>query len=368
MLGRFPPPLDGQSVATERLCSLIGEQYTVVRVNTEPPSGQILHTEVRFSLTRLRHYLSHRKHVARLIGRYPDAPILWTAVSAMPLGHWRDLLTTLPVIPPGRVVFAVAHRATFHHLFERWATAFTARILLRHLKGFVFLNRPISQRAGSHVPLLQRWVIPNTVQDALIPSTATVEARHPHRPFRLLFLSNLMPEKGYADVVESLAHLRDRGYAIEAAFVGAWTYARQEAELGSRAEALGLQAIITHAGPIADRTVVQQHLLQADVLVLPTWHPTEAQPLTILEALASGTPVITTRQGGIPTMIDQGVEGFFVPCRAPGAIADAVERLMDPTLWARMSRAARARFDTQFHPDIVRQQWLGLLDGTLPNA
>ncbi len=89
---------------------------------------------------------------------------------------------------------------------------------------------------------------------------------------------------------------------------------------------------------------------------------TEAQPLTIIEALNAGTPVVATRHAGIPDMVRADKEALFVPLQAPEAIAEAVQRLAGEAAWQAASRHARARFQTRFSPDAVRRQWLALLE------
>ena len=370
VLGRFPPPFDGQSVATEQLCNLIAPAWRVIRVNTEPPAGDILHTDVRFTWSRFRHHAGRRRRIAAQMERFPGAPVLWTAISAMPLGHWRDVLTTLPAIPRTHPIYGVLHRATFHHLFAHPTTRATARALVRRLAGFVFLDASIAEKSASYVPSEKRWVIPNTVQEALVASEAELEERRARvrNPLRLLFLSNMMPEKGFADLLDALPQAVASGLNVEAHFVGSWTKPGQEAAFAQRIQALGLSGKAIHHGPCHDRDGVRRLLLAADAFVLPTWHPTEAQPLTIIEAFATGTPVVTTQQGGIPEMMAEGVEGFFVPAHNPAAMVASFEKLMVPDVWQAASAAARTRFDRQFHPNVVRQRWLALLDGTLSNS
>ena len=112
---------------------------------------------------------------------------------------------------------------------------------------------------------------------------------------------------------------------------------------------------------ISDREEMRLLHLESDAFVLPTYYHNEAQPLSIIEALAAGTPVIATNYRGIPEMIDDGKEGFLIPSRSPGEIAEAVKKLKDGDRWRRMSKTARARFDEQFHPEVVREQWIELV-------
>ena len=64
-----------------------------------------------------------------------------------------------------------------------------------------------------------------------------------------------------------------------------------------------------------------------DVAVLPSYR--EAQGLTILEAMAMSRPVVASNVGGIPEMIENGVNGLLVPPHDPEALADAIARLLE---------------------------------------
>jgi glycosyltransferase involved in cell wall biosynthesis len=84
-----------------------------------------------------------------------------------------------------------------------------------------------------------------------------------------------------------------------------------------------------------------------DVAVLPSYR--EAQGLVILEAMALSRPVVATRVGGIPEMIEDGVSGLLVPPHDPGALADAVVRLLtDHPLADRIGRAGYATVRDRF--------------------
>jgi glycosyltransferase involved in cell wall biosynthesis len=103
--------------------------------------------------------------------------------------------------------------------------------------------------------------------------------------------------------------------------------------------ALGLDRAVEFAG---ERQDVAALLSSSDVFVLPS--RSEASPNGVLEAMASGLPIVASRVGGIPELIDTGVEGVLVEPNDPAVLADAVIDLMDRPEWARvLGRAARER-------------------------
>ncbi len=96
------------------------------------------------------------------------------------------------------------------------------------------------------------------------------------------------------------------------------------------------------------RSDIPALLAASDVFALPSL--TEALPTVLAEAMAAGLPIVATTVGGIPEMVDHGVNGLLVPPADPGALSGAVIRMLDnPVQTAAMGRAgeriARERFD-----------------------
>lgn len=290
--------------------------------------------------------------------------VIYTILSPSLPGHLRDRRVLRRLT--GGPLYGVVHHGDFAALFTRWPQRVLAPRLVQKLDGIIFLDTHLSQACAEWIPSSKRFVIPNTLDEDSFPVFAS---RIPSSEnWNLLFLSNMIPLKGYLTVLEAVAVLRQRGRPVKATFAGHWPDDQARSRFEHRARSLGIEERIRIFGPVTDRAVVQTLHAEADVFVLPTAYPTEAQPLTIIEALANGTPVISTMRGGIPGMLDEGVEGCFVPPQDSTTLADAVEWVMHRDRWGKMSKAARARFDRQFHPAVVRQQWLDLLGGTLPNA
>ncbi|HTU58146.1 MAG TPA: glycosyltransferase family 4 protein [Polyangiales bacterium] len=146
--------------------------------------------------------------------------------------------------------------------------------------------------------------------------------------------------KGHALAVDAVAQLRRRFPELALLVVGEGPLRtqleRQAATMGTRAVFAG------HREDVAE-------LLQAvDVLV----HPTEmdAFPTVLLEASAASLPVLATRVGGIPEIVDDGKTGVLLDAPATSeAVAEQLERLLgDADLRARLGDAARARFELEF--------------------
>lgn len=366
VVGRFPPPLDGQAIATARLADLLADVQGVRRIDVGAPEGDRLGSS-RGRLSRTLHFARRRRAVRSALGHVPGAPVLWTSISPTPLGHARDRLTVAPAFGE-RPVVAVVHRGDFVRLFTSPWTRPSGLRLTRRLARVVFLTESLSEQCAPWLHASMRAVIPNTIDDAAVPSAEAVEAARAARVgrlkagrVRLLYLSGMIPTKGYGDVLEALAVLRRRGTEAEAVFAGRWPSSEAEAHFRQRITDLRLTEAARVLGPVSDRNAVRRLYLDADAFVLPTVYPVEAQPLTVIEAFASGTPAVVTRHAGLPEMVTAGSDGTFVPPHTPEAIAGAVLQITSPDAWPGYSCAARATFESRYSPEAIRARWLHLL-------
>jgi glycosyltransferase involved in cell wall biosynthesis len=139
----------------------------------------------------------------------------------------------------------------------------------------------------------------------------------------LLYVGRLTPEKGPDLLIDALGALAARRPAVQLALVGAGSL---EPALRRRAESLGLGQRCRFVGR-RRQTEVARWLNAATLLVLPS--RAEGVPNVLLEAVASGTPVVATRVGGVAEALEEGVAGLLVPPGAPPALAHAIAMALD---------------------------------------
>jgi glycosyltransferase involved in cell wall biosynthesis len=109
------------------------------------------------------------------------------------------------------------------------------------------------------------------------------------------------------------------------------------------------------------RNEVLDLLRRSTVFCLPShW---EGSPLSVLEAMAVGTPVVASAVGDVPEMLDHGAAGIVVPARDPGALAGALESVLrDPEKASRLSAAARSRVAEHYSWRTTAGQVAGLYE------
>jgi glycosyltransferase involved in cell wall biosynthesis len=181
---------------------------------------------------------------------------------------------------------------------------------------------------------------------AYLPNPVTIPASTAgERPNLVVFLGRLEAEKGVFHLLEAIARLRAAVPDVRLVCAGEGN----RVAVAHYAERLGLAEAVKFTGWIGSSG--KRALLEsAAVCALPSY--SEALPLSLLEAMAAGVPVVTTPVGGIPEVVTDGVTGFLTP---PGDVATLELRLrkllLDRSLAATIGAAGRETVRLRFAPE-----------------
>jgi glycosyltransferase involved in cell wall biosynthesis len=171
------------------------------------------------------------------------------------------------------------------------------------------------------------------------PAAFTPPARRDEadgRPVRVLCVGRLVGVKGQAVLLQALARLIAEGVNAEVAFVGDGPRA---GHLRSEAERLGLSGSVTFTGAVGQDGIGSWYRW-ADVFCLPSF--AEGVPVVLMEAMATGLPVVTTTIAGIPELVEHGRSGLLVPPGRADLLASALMTLVtDPALRSEMGAHGR---------------------------
>jgi len=158
---------------------------------------------------------------------------------------------------------------------------------------------------------------------------------------RLARVPRLSHEKGVDVLIEAFARVREHVPEAELVLVGDGA---ERQTLEKRATELGLADHIRFFGMRDD---VAQLLIDFDLFVLPS--RTEGLPLTVLEAMAAGLPIVATAVGGVPQALRHGKTGVLVPPEEPEALAQAIVRLAaNGQHMAHLGDAARKEYEAHY--------------------
>jgi glycosyltransferase involved in cell wall biosynthesis len=166
-------------------------------------------------------------------------------------------------------------------------------------------------------------------------------------------------------LIRAVRLLVNRGFNVHLHIAGASdssvsTGEDYRATLERLIEEQGLPGQARLLGPVSEE-VVRGELAACHIFALASL----AEPLgvAIMEAMAMETAVVATATGGVPELIDDGVEGILVPPRDPGRLTDALERILrDPELATRLGHAGPLRVMSEFHSGVSAQTMARLVE------
>ncbi|MEN3541011.1 glycosyltransferase family 4 protein [Microbispora sp. ZYX-F-249] len=245
-----------------------------------------------------------------------------------------------------RVPFVLTvHCSPGHTLLGRTPRA----LLLRHLGGalerrgtaradavIVLTPRMRDVLAGGGVPQGRVHVIPSGIAPAFVRPTGPHPLLDRVPAPRVLYVGRLHEQKGVDVLLRALALPADP--PVELLVVGDGPRAR---ELWELAERLGVAARVHMCGFVPHEEIPAL-LGGADPLVLPSRY--EELGTVLVEAMHAGNPIVATRVGGIPDLVEDGVTGLLVPPGRPEPLAAAIRRLLDdPAKAKEMAADARRR-------------------------
>lgn len=181
---------------------------------------------------------------------------------------------------------------------------------------------------------------------------------------RLVFLSNMIVEKGVLVLLEACRILKNREVDFECHFAGGWTNI-SEPEFNKLVANYGLAENVYAHGPKFGAE--KQNLFQTtDIFVLPTYYSNECFPLVLLEAMSYGLPVVSTEEGGIPDIVINNETGFIVRKRDETDLADRLEILIkDQALRKSFGAAGKKRFSELFTIETFEQNMTAIFNQAL---
>ena len=159
--------------------------------------------------------------------------------------------------------------------------------------------------------------------------------------YTLLMVARIVPAKGHDTALHAMAHLKHLPVKL---LLAGDPHAGCGPDMVALSDALGLAGRVEFLG---HRTDVTALMLNANLLLAPSRR--EALSLTLIEAAACSLPVIASRVGGIPEVVQDGQTGCLVPVDDPMALAQTVEKLLaQPDSMQSLGQRARHAFESSF--------------------
>ena len=261
-----------------------------------------------------------------------------------------------------RVPAIVATVQLFSHLPRAATIPLQRSMVTRAVSRYIAVSRAVARDVERtlHVPSTRIRVVPNGVAlerfAQLPPSSASVRldmAGRVDRPI-VLTLARLDKHKGLSHLLKAAAQVPDVSFVVAG-------QGPEQRALEAEAYALGVADRVSFIGFRRDTPAL---LANADLFVLPSL--LEGLPLAVLEAMASGRPVIATAIGGTDEVVRHAVTGWCVPPADPDALAAAIRLLLcDSGLAKSLARAGQALVHEQFSAPRAARSVMAIYDELL---
>jgi glycosyltransferase involved in cell wall biosynthesis len=351
VIGPVPPPTHGVAVSTLLTVAnpYLQEAFEIEHADTTDsrPLSNIGSWDVTNVFLGLRHAVDLLRRTGGRKG------IVYLPLSQNLGGFLRDSLFIHTASLRGWKVAVHLRGAAFRDFYEgsnavvRWWT----RRTLRRVSSLAVVGSRLRSLFDGLMAPERVAVVPNGTPDVSRENGARL-------PNRVVYLSNLVKDKGIVEAVEAALILVARHPQVEVLFAGDWDDASVERQLRERVGPANGR--IRFLAPVAGQE--KERLLQsASVLLFPPRAP-EGHPRVVLEAICRGIPLVTTDRGAIRETVTDGESAFVLSDPDPTELADRVMQLLsDDDLRERMSRAARERYErayTQEMADRRMAQWL----------
>lgn len=361
-IATFPPPIHGSSVVSQQIknSSVLQNAFEGDYIN--------LSTSVKMSeigkTTPIKFYRiikSLLKTFWLLLTRKYD--LCYCAITINGYCFLRDsLYVILCKLFRNRVII---------HQHNKGVIEYKDKIVYRWLYKIVYtdsivilLSEFLYNDIASFVPKQNVCICPNGVRQTS-ECKPRFKLNDTSKVNKILFLSNLIPSKGVYDLLEACELLREHGYEFHCYFIGGETVEISANTFNSEIIKRNLCNYVSYLGKKYGEEK-DKYWKNSDIFVLPTYYHNECFPLVLLEAMAQGKPCISTNEGGISDIIDEGITGFIVEKNNSTDLASKIEILLkNEELRVDMSKNSYIKYKNKYTEEIFIENIYEIFTQTL---
>ncbi len=311
IIGPFPPPITGVSLANQVVLDNLP-----MLTNTQASSINTSYTNLKedlgkFSVTKIFSSLKQYSNIFRIL----SVNTVYMTIGQTFLGVTKYLPYFLLAKISGKKIVIHIHG---NHLWKEYAglqgikKKIFRRILSMSDKGIV-LSNSLKKNLTPFLPDENIYVLENFAEEFLykpVPDKNLTE-------LRIVYLSNLMKEKGVLDLLEALLLLKNQGINFKAKVAGGMDSSMKRI-IAKYFEQFPNN--VTYHGVVYGEDK-KQLLSWGNIFVFPTYYTMEGQPISVFEAMAMGNIILTTKHAGIPDIFENEINGFYIDKKSPKSIA-----------------------------------------------
>lgn len=356
-IATFPPPIHGSAMVSQQIkdSKLINDTFDgdYVNLGTSRRMEEIGKGGIWLNLKKLGRFVGafFKTFGLLLTHRYN---LCYCAITCHGSGFLKDAPFVLLCKMFGRKIVIHQHNKGMAKDVDRPVYRWLLPMVYRNAK-VILLSWHLYSDIEKVVEKKNVLICPNGIKPTVDPNFK----REPNAVPHILFLSNLLIDKGVLVLLDALKLLKDKGYSFVCDFVGSETKDIDAVRFAKEVEKRGLNSIAVYHG-CKYGTEKDAYFKQAETFVLPSFN--EAFPLVNLEAMEYKLPIVSTNVGGIPDEVKDGESGFVVEPKDTNELADAICKLIgDAQLRRKMGDKAYALFREYFTQEHFEESFVDAL-------
>ncbi len=304
LIGQFPPPIHGLSKALDTLYEGLKEDFDLERIDLKD------NKKILSNLWKIKK---------------SKADVFYFTISQSKGGNLRDLFLLKSVLAKKKKTLIHLHGGYYREMVDtvlgNWQKKKNYKVLQK-VDGAIVLSPSLKPIFADMVVPEKIFVVPNCADNAFLLSeeelSEKISVLSRTEQFRVLYLSNFNPEKGYKEVLQLAQCEKMRVDAGEKKrfhfdFAGAFFDETEKDFFLNYVEKNNLGAFVTYHG-VVDGEEKKKLLKECHFFTLLTRYPKEGQPISIIEAMGNGLAIVTTDHAAIPDTVTDGVNGIV--CKA----------------------------------------------------
>jgi glycosyltransferase involved in cell wall biosynthesis len=204
-------------------------------------------------------------------------------------------------------------------------------------------------------------IVPYDWTHSVTPELFTTKQLQPDaKSWKLVYVGLVVETKGIGDVLQAVAMLREKGFAVNLEIAGSG-----DEEFVNRAEKLGISGYVKFLGLVPNYLVLKL-MREADIVVVPSWHEyPEACPFTIYEAFCVRTPIVASNHPMFQGNLKHKINAMIYPARNSEKLAECINQLLSqPELYTQISAASVTAWQNLQIP----VKWADLIEKWLYNS
>jgi glycosyltransferase involved in cell wall biosynthesis len=353
----YPPPVNGASFMGQciRESNLINSTFETFYINLSTSNNL-----ASIGKGGYKKLITTFQIIRTIIGRLKKSRVdlCYMTLTAQGPGFYKDMLIVCILkLFSSRIIYHF-HNKGIAQSRENPINNLLYRFVLRNTKS-ILLSPRLLYDIKYYVTESNVFYCPNGIP-VVTELTLRKAVEKPHTVCKILFVSNMLREKGFETVLEACMILKAKDIQFECHFIGDWVDISKE-EFTKYIDDNDLKDLVFGHGP-KYRSQKFEFFSHSDIFVFPTYYHNETFGLVNLEAMQFRLPIISTREGGIPDVVDDGISGFLIEPKNSSALANKLEILInDPKLRSAMGEAGHQRYLKKFTLEIFENRLTEIL-------